>query len=149
MLVEAMNKMILDVTIDNDRPSMIIMDSNYYMMYASTLQTIQRIVEAKAGDAGFRTIEFQGIPVMYEPHCPADHAYFVNDTYLHPVVLNGREFAVLEPRKAYNQLARLYIMHFVGNLILKNAQRQGVIFTAATGGTGTKKSEDVVTKKAA
>ncbi|MDR1087623.1 MAG: phage major capsid protein [Endomicrobium sp.] len=132
-LLDAMNKMILMVSRDAERPSAIVMDNYFYTMFKATLQTIQRIITDKnTGNQGFRTLEFEGIPVIYDPNCPAYHCYFINDDYLFPVVLKGAEFDALKPREAYNQLALLYILHFVGNLVVSDPRRQGVIYQTVT-----------------
>jgi hypothetical protein len=128
-LVTAMGKMLLSVIIDADRPKAIIMDANYYEMYESTLQNIQRVIDARKADAGYMTLEFKGIPVIYDPNCPPNHCYIVNTTYLYMVGVEGKEFHVYPPNRAYNQLVDLYIMHYVGNMILTDSHRQGVIFT--------------------
>jgi hypothetical protein len=132
-LIDAMNIMILKVSRDAERPNIIVMDAEYYNMFKSTLQTIQRIISDKdTANQGFKTLEFEGIPVIYDPHCPPYHCYFINDDYLYPVVLKGAEFDALKPREAYNQLALLYILHFVGNLVVSDPRRQGVIFEDVT-----------------
>ncbi|MDR1474111.1 MAG: phage major capsid protein [Endomicrobium sp.] len=130
-LKAAMNQMVLWCSIDTDRPGIIVMDENYYALYESTLQTIQRIVSSNKGDSGYQSIDFKGIPVIYDSNCPANHAYFVNDKYLKMAVGDDGNFKLQPARQPVNQLAYVYILHFRGNMILTNSDRQGVIFSAA------------------
>lgn len=66
----------------------IIVGRNIYDMYADFLESKSSLaaqdfskLTGKA-DFGFDSLNFRGVPVMYDPNCPADKAYFINTKYL-------------------------------------------------------------------
>lgn len=127
-----MNRVLLQVTRGTDRPTLIIADNNYYEFFWASLQSIQRISSADMGSAGFRSLEYAGIPVIADgAHgggCPANHMYFLNCDYLHFRPHASRNFVPIgADRFSTNQDAMVKLIGFAGNLTMSCAFLQGVL----------------------
>ena len=57
---------------------MIVMGLSMYRKYQDALHVLRRITTADLGDSGFATLEYNGVPVMYDAKCPTNDAYFIN-----------------------------------------------------------------------
>ncbi len=128
-MLAAMEEMMLRVTRNSDQPDLIVASADYYRLYKQSATTIKRITEGhtKIGDASFRAVEFEGVPVVYDSFCPAQHMYFLNTRYLKLRVHKDAYFALDEERLPVNQDAKVFPMIFQGNLTVSNRNLQGVI----------------------
>lgn len=127
-----MNATIVQVTRNMDRPDLILADNNYWTLYLESLQTIQRITNADMANAGFRNIEYMGIPVILDGgvggNCPTNHMYMINSNYLHFRPHRDRNMVPLDPdRFATNQDAMVKLIGFAGNMTLSGGKFQAVL----------------------
>lgn len=128
-----MNATWLNTSRQNDHADLIMADNTYYTYYWASLQNIQRITNAKMGEAGFTALEFMNAPVVFDGGkggaCPANHMYFVNTDYIkfrpHP----SRNFVPLDTVRSINQDATVKLIVFAGNMTLSNGSLQGVIIS--------------------
>jgi hypothetical protein len=120
---------------NNDKPNLILADTNYFAFYQASLQNIQRITSERLGNLGFVTLEYQGVPVVLcggvqgsGDGCPDDHMYFLNTNYLHYRPHAARNMVPLDPdRFAVNQDAMIKLIAWAGNLTVSNSSLQGVL----------------------
>lgn len=128
-MLAAMEEMMLRVTRNSDQPDLIVASADYYSLYKQSATTIKRITEGrvKIGDASFRAVEFEGVPVVFDSFCPAQHMYFLNTRYLKLRAHKDAYFALDEERLPVNQDAKVFPMIFQGNLTVSNRNLQGVI----------------------
>ena len=84
-----MNAMQLACTRGGDQPDLIMANANAFTAYWESLQANTRFTNSKLADAGFRTLEFIGTPVVYDAQCATDltspgagRMYFLNTKYL-------------------------------------------------------------------
>lgn len=126
---EYMNSLYLECSRGPDKPDLIVADANYYKLYWASLQNIQRITNPKMADAGFRSLEYVGAPVVYEDSTgmPANHMYFINTDYLFFRYAPKRLFKPLEKLQSLNQDAFVQLITFAGNLTCSNFSLQGVL----------------------
>lgn len=116
-----------------DRPDLIMVDNNLWLLYIGSLQAQQRFTEAKVGQLGFPTIKFMDADVVLDGgiggFAPASRAYFLNTDYLHWRPHSARNMKPLSPsrRVAVNQDAEVEILAWAGNLTCSGAQFQGVL----------------------
>lgn len=82
LTLAAMQAAFGDVTVGNDKPTVIITTQDIYDSYCNLLQPQQRFTDEKTADAGFTNILFQGVPVIVDSHCPDYHMFFLNENYL-------------------------------------------------------------------
>lgn len=124
-----LNELQLRCTRGMDKPDMYIADKNYYKLYWESLQSIQRIQESTKGGAGFKSIEYAGVPFYYEdnPGMPVNRVYAVNSDYFHMRYSAKRNFTPLPRDRAYNQDAFVQMILFAGQLTCSNFSLQGVL----------------------
>jgi len=127
-----MNQLWLRTVRGADKPDLIIADNNYFNLYWSSLQAIQRITENGQGAAGYSSLKYMGSDVVFDGGigggCPANHMYFLNTDYMkyrphakrNMVPIGGERLSV-------NQDAMVKLVGFAGNLTLSNALLQGVL----------------------
>ena len=89
-LQSKMNLAAIDVTYGADSANLIVADRTLFAMYWESLQQIQRITTAEKGEAGFRTLGFQGADVLFDTYCPTGTMYFLNTKYLKFKAYRGR-----------------------------------------------------------
>lgn len=124
-----MNALYLECTRGSDQPDLIMADANYYKLFWSSLQAIQRISDSKMAEAGFQTIKFAGADVVYESNSgmPSNHMYFLNTDYLFFRYAPKRLFKPLEKVQSINNDAMVQLITFAGNMTTSNASLQGVL----------------------
>jgi hypothetical protein len=134
-----MNAMHLACTRGTDQPDLIMANGNYFTAYWELLQENARFTNAKLADAGFRTLEFVGTPVVYDPQCATDlttagegRMYFLNTKYLRFRKAAERWFATEEARKVENADYDVIPNWTMGNLTTNARFLQGVLVTDVT-----------------
>lgn len=132
-----MNAMQLACTRGADQPNLIVADSDYFTAYWESLQAIQRITSPKLADAGFRTLEFIGTPVVYDAQCATDlptagegRMYFLNTKYLCFRKAPERWFSTEEARKVENADYDVIPNWTMGNMTTNARFLQGVLVSS-------------------
>lgn len=128
-----MNQLWLRCSRGADVPDLIVADNNYFNLYWSSLQAIQRITSDNTGQAGFSSLKYMNADVVFDGGigggCPADHMYFLNTDYLKFRPHSKRNMVPLGgERLSVNQDAMVKLIGFAGNMTLSNAMLQGVLF---------------------
>ncbi len=125
-----------------DAPGMLICDNTNYRLYMESLQPIQRIANADMAQAGFRNLEYQGVPVImaggfqgYSTDVvpvggpPAGYTWFINPKYFKYRPHQDRNMVPLNPdRFSINQDATVKLMAWAGNLTCSNRRLQAVFY---------------------
>ena len=132
-----MNAMHLSLLRGADQPDLIVANNAPFTAYWETLQNNMRHENAEMADAGFRTLEFIGAPVVFDPQCGADlvdsggatagRMYFLNTKYLHFQRAPERWFSTEEYRKVENADYDVIPNWTMGNLTTNARFLQGVI----------------------
>ena len=135
-VLSPMNAMQLACTRGTDQPDLIMADSDYFTAYWESLQANARFTSAKLADAGFRTLEFIGTPVVYDAQCATDltnagagRMYFLNTKYLCFRKAPERFFTTEDSRKIENADYDVIPNWTMGNLTTNARFLQGVIGT--------------------
>lgn len=134
-----------------DRPDLGIADNTYFRYYWESLQAIQRITSPTEGVAGFQSLKFMDMDVVFDggfqgvaagvgtsigggitwatpSGAPTNHLYMLNTDYLFLRPHRDRDMVPLNPdRFAVNQDAMVKLVAWAGNLTMSNAFLQGVI----------------------
>ena len=135
-ILSKMNAMQLACTRGSDQPDLIMADATFFTAYWESLQENARHMSPKMADAGFRTLEFVGTPVVYDAQCATDltnvgagRMYFLNCEYLYFRKAPERWFSTEDSRKVEN--ADYDVIHnwTMGNLTTNARFLQGVIAT--------------------
>jgi len=82
LTLAAMNAAYGDVTVGNDKPTVIVTTQDIYDSYLALLQPQQRFTDEKTADAGFTNVMYRSVPVIVDSHCPASHMFMINENYL-------------------------------------------------------------------
>jgi len=90
-----------------------------------------RVTSNKMADAGFRNIEFKGIPMVFDNDCPTGYMYFLNSDFMRFVVGKGRNFKSTPFVRPQNQDAKSSLILLAANLVTSKSDVHGVI-TAIT-----------------
>jgi hypothetical protein len=135
-----MNSTTISLKRNTDGVDLIVADSNFYLAYLNTLQTIQRISsdgEAKGVGVGFTSLKYFGagksVDVVLDGgkngQIPVNTMYFVNTDYLYYRPSSERNFKVIGGDRAnVNQDAIVRIYAWAGNMTTSNSSLQGVLF---------------------
>jgi len=137
-ILSRMNAMHLACTRGADQPDLIMADSDFFTAYWESLQENARHTSPKMADAGFRTLEFVGTPVVYDAQCATDltgaghgRMYFLNCKYLMFRKAPERFFSTEEARKIENADYDVIPNWTMGNLTTNARFLQGVIGSTA------------------
>lgn len=127
-MVDAMNEMWLRTVRGSDKPDLIIAGANYYSLYEKACTAIKRISDnVKIGDVAFPSLDYKGVPVVFDSNCDENHMYFINTDFIKLRVHEDAYFSFDEERVTVDRDARVYPMLFQGNLTCSNRNLQGVI----------------------
>lgn len=126
-----MNKFWLQLVRGADKPNLILMDANYFNLYESTLQNMQRFASADEASLGFDGLKYKSAVVVSDSTgsgMPANTAYFLNTKYLKFRPHADRNFVALDTaRTSTNQDAKTQVMAWAGNLTSNGLRFQGVM----------------------
>lgn len=131
----AMNTMYASLVRGSDKPDLLIMDTNFWSLYLSSLQALQRFNEPTTADLGFPTIKFMSSDVVLDGgiggFAPTRTCFFLNTKYLFLRPHAARNMVPLAPNKRYaiNQDAEVQILAWAGNMTCSGAQFQGRLIT--------------------
>lgn len=95
--------------------------------YEKILQPQERFTDNKLADGGFTNLKFKDKPLVFDSNCTAGYIYFLNTNYLELVVHSSADMQTTEFVKPANQDARTAQIYWMGNLVMSNAARQGVL----------------------
>jgi len=134
-----MNDLQLRCTRGADQPNLIVASANPFTAYWESLQAIQRVTNSKMADAGFRTLEFLGTPVVYDAQCATDltnvgagRMYMLNTKYLYFRKAAERWFTTEKARKVENADYDVIPNWTMGNLTTNARFLQGVLLSTGT-----------------
>lgn len=87
------------------------------------------VMDSDTAKGGFSSLMFNGIPLIADSQCPANHLAFLNEAYI-KLVVHKDEFFRFEPYvKPVNQNVRTAKIFFAGNLVSSN-NRMHALFSA-------------------
>jgi hypothetical protein len=115
--------MLGNLSIDNDKPSLIITTKAIYSDIVALLQPQQRFTDAKTADAGFQNVLVEGLPVVQDSHCPSGYIYLLNESYITLYYLEDFRFDPFT--KPINQAVSVAHIFWTGALACSNCRLQG------------------------
>lgn len=123
----------------DDKPNIIVCDKRTWMAYYTLVEgkiTLQTEPLKKLVGLGFQTLEFMGIPVVWDDNIvPGTHTaaanngimYFINTKYVKLRPHKRANFSVTPMRQADNQIAFKQEILWTGNLTMNQARRHAVL----------------------
>lgn len=109
-------------TFGRNKPSLIITTRNLKSKAESLLQPQERFVDKDLADGGFNNVQFLGIPIVGDSHCPTGYMYGLDMDKFELRVHKDFNFKT-EPWSDLKQAgfpnAQVKVMFWVGNLVCK------------------------------
>lgn len=131
-----MTALTLQLVRGNDKTDLLVADGNYYGLYVSSLQAIQRITSESDAAAGFASLKFFGGGMSADVvldggiggAATANHMWALNTNYIFFRPHKDRNFVPIGgERQAVNQDAIVKLYGWAGNMTTSGAQFQGVL----------------------
>jgi hypothetical protein len=130
-----MNSLWLSTTRGTDKPDLIVMTHDFYTLYETGEQQLQRYADSDLAKAGFITLKFKSADVVADDNTnfgtTDEKAYFLNTDYLYLVQHKEAQWTTDADKKPVNQDAVVIPMYWMGNMVCTNRDLQGILFDAA------------------
>lgn len=119
----------LELVRGQDKPDLIMASNDYFTFFEQSQTNIKRYTDASKADAGFVTMDYKGIPVIFDggSGISSEHMYFINTNYLELVVHPDADMTEFDELRTGNQDAWAVPILFMGNLTCSNRALQGVL----------------------
>lgn len=114
MTIGALQTQFTSASIDSDHPSVGVTTRTLYDSYYGLLQPQQRFIDSETAKGGFQSLMFNGIPIIHDSHCPANHLFFLNEKYLHLFVHKDEDMRLEPFQKPVNQNVKLAKIYWMG-----------------------------------
>ncbi len=130
-----MNKLWLQTVRGKDKPDLIVASHDFYSLYETGEQQLQRYSDATLAQAGFDNIKYKSAAVIFDDNAnfatTSEKMYFLNCDYLYLIQHAEAQWTTDDEKKPTNQDAVVIPMYWMGNMACTNRARQGVLFDAA------------------
>ena len=118
-----------------DKPDLIVMTHDFYTLYETGEQQLQRYADSDLAQAGFITLKYKSANVIFDDNTnfatTGERAYFLNTDYLTLVQHREAQWTMDAEKTPVNQDAVVIPMYWMGNLVVTNRSLQGILFDAA------------------
>lgn len=113
---------------DNDKPDLIVADTNYFTHYELSQVSMKRYTSSDEADGGFVNLKYKGATIVFDgnTNIPANRMYFLNSEYIELVVHSDADLTVMDTVSPHNQDAFTTPMLWMGNVSCSNRAQQGV-----------------------
>jgi len=128
----AMQSIFNSASIDNDIPSVAFTTRTIYDLYYALLQPQQRFMDTETAKGGFKSLMFNGIPVIADSYCPANNMVFLNETYCHLFYHSAENFRMDPFIKPTNQAVRTAKLYWAGAFGINNPRLCGRLSAIAS-----------------
>jgi hypothetical protein len=129
---EAFDDIIMDLTLKNDKPDLILAGRNIYRLYRAAVR--DKVVIQITGsngkammDLGFDGVMHQKIPILYDEDCPVNKCYFINSKFLRLHILKGVNMKVKQLSAPWDTDAHGSRVVWQGQWCLWNAFRKHAV----------------------
>lgn len=130
-----MNALWLSTVRGKDKPNLIVMTHDFYALYELGEQQLQRYADGELAKAGFETLKYKSADIVFDDNTnfgtTDELAYFLNTDFLYLVQHREAQWTADTEKKPVNQDAVVVPMYWMGNMVVTNRARQGVLFDAA------------------
>jgi hypothetical protein len=128
-----MNDLWAKIVRNQDRPDLIIFDTNLWKLYTAYLQDKVRFTNPSTAKLGWPSVPFMDADVVLDGgvggYCPTNTGFFLNTDYIKLRPHADRNMVPLDPsqRAPTNQDIVVQLIGFAGNLTVSNSSLQGRI----------------------
>lgn len=119
----------LELAEGDDKPDLIVSSNDYFAFYEREQVSIKRYTDSGEAKGGFTSLKYKTADVIYDggSGIPSAHMYFLNTDYLYLVVHPDADMTTMDEMKAINQDAVVIPILWMGNMVVSNRRRQGVL----------------------
>ncbi|MBX4901655.1 phage major capsid protein [Rhizobium bangladeshense] len=118
-----------------DKPDLVVLSHDFYSVYESGEQQLQRYMDEDMAKAGFANLKYKSATVIFDDNTnfttTAEKGYFLNTDYLYVAQHNEAQWTQDDEKKPVNQDATVIPYYWMGNLVCSNRSLQGVLLDAA------------------
>jgi hypothetical protein len=118
-----------------DKPDLIIFSQDFYTLYETGQQQLQRYMDADMAQSGFIGLKYKTADVMFDDNTnfttTAEKGYFLNTDYLYVQQHKEAQWTQDDEKRPINQDAVVIPYYWMGNLVCSNRALQGVIIDAS------------------
>jgi len=118
---------LLNIEKQGARPSVAFCGADAFTDVMGAAQALQIISQPTVGEIGFETVQFCGIPVVYDSGAPAASCYLLNHEFLNWNILKGCDFKATDFVRPANQTAHTCLVYWIGQLTTSKRNSLGVI----------------------
>ncbi|MCS3741987.1 phage major capsid protein [Rhizobium sp. BK661] len=130
-----MNGLWLPLNRGADKPDLIVLSHDFYSVFESGEQQLQRYMDEKKAQAGFVGLKYKTADVIFDDNAnfttTAEKGYFLNTDYLYVAQHKEAKWSQDEEKKPVNQDAVVIPYYWMGNMVCTNRSLQGVLLDAA------------------
>jgi hypothetical protein len=129
LTMSALQTMFQTLSINSDKPTVVMATRDNYSRYFALLQPQQRFMDSESAKGGFESLMFNGVPYIAGSKVPANHILMLNENYLHLAVHKDEDMRFEPFQKPVNQNVKVAKVFWFGAYATSNARMQGK-FTA-------------------
>jgi hypothetical protein len=127
LTLSAMQSMYGDCGEGTDYPDMIIGDQDMFDRYHALLTPQQRFADEETAKGGFKSLMFNGAPVVVDASAPAGDMMFLNMDFLDLYPHKDENFRMEPFVKPINQNVKVAKIYWMGVLAASNCRRFGIL----------------------
>ena len=133
-LKNAMNSQWMAQTRGADKPDLIVSSHDFYAIYESGLQDLQRYADSKMAGAGFEALKYKSASIIFDDNTnfgtTAEKMYFLNTKYLYLMEHPDARWTEDDEKVPTNQDAVVVPIYWMGAMCTSNRSLQGVVIDA-------------------
>ncbi len=118
-----------------DKPDLIIFSQDFYVLYETGQQQLQRYMDADMAQSGFIGLKYKTADVIFDDNTnfttTAEKGYFINSDYLYVDQHKEAQWTQDDEKRPINQDAVVIPFYWMGNLVCSNRSLQGVLTDAS------------------
>jgi hypothetical protein len=126
-----MNKLWMQLNRGADKPDLIVLSQDFYSLYETGEQQLQRYMDADMAQSGFIGLKYKTADVIFDDNTnfstTAEKAYFLNTDYIYIVQHSEAKWTTDDEKRPTNQDAILVPIYWMGNAVVSNRSLQGVL----------------------
>lgn len=121
----ALESLYMSCTEDNEAPSVAYTTKSLFAKYWGLLQPQQRFADEDSAKAGFKSLYFNGLPVLAASNCPALHWFFVNENYIYVFAHAEEDMRMDDFERPRNQAVKSAHVFWAGAIGSSNNRYHG------------------------
>lgn len=111
-------------SIDSDAPTVALTTQSLFDKYYLMLQPQQRFMDEETAKGGFKSLMFNGIPVIVDSKAPTGYFTMLNEEYMHFLPHKDENFRFEPFAKPNNQNIKIAHLYWMGVLACSNVRMQ-------------------------